>query len=89
MHTLHNSSALELEAKRVGIRTIVDKTAAGDQLLREIEAILGTKSASAVTEVLNGKAQTAGQSAPSGSAPGKACDAPGCGDLSNSQSEPN
>jgi DNA-binding NarL/FixJ family response regulator len=89
MHTLHNSSALELEAKKVGIRTIVDKTAAGDQLLREIEAILNTRPASTVTEVLNGKAQTAGQRAPSGSASGKACDAPGCGDLGNSQAKSN
>jgi DNA-binding NarL/FixJ family response regulator len=40
MHTLHYSSELELEAKKVGVRRVVAKAQAGEELLNAIEALL-------------------------------------------------
>jgi DNA-binding NarL/FixJ family response regulator len=40
MHTMHNFAGLDLEAKKVGIRKVISKTAAGDALLVAIEEVL-------------------------------------------------
>ena len=40
MHTMHNFTGLDLEAKKVGIRKVISKTAAGDALLVAIEEVL-------------------------------------------------
>jgi DNA-binding NarL/FixJ family response regulator len=40
MHTMHNFAGLDLEAKKVGIRKVISKTAAGDALLVAIEDVL-------------------------------------------------
>ena len=37
MHTMHNFAGLDIEAKKVGIRKVISKTAAGDALLVAIE----------------------------------------------------
>jgi DNA-binding NarL/FixJ family response regulator len=44
MHTLHHSSELELEAKKVGVRRVVAKAQAGEELLNAIEALLNEAS---------------------------------------------
>src|ERR1700724_1717734 len=44
MHTLHHSSELELEAKKVGVRRVVAKAQAGEELLNAIEALLNAAS---------------------------------------------
>lgn len=40
MHTMHNFAGLDLEAKKVGIRKVISKTASGDALLVAIEEAL-------------------------------------------------
>ena len=45
MHTMHNSSELELEAKKAGIRKVVNKTGSGDELFAAIEELLAGSSA--------------------------------------------
>ena len=45
MHTMHNSSELELEAKKAGIRKVVNKTGSGDELFAAIEELLASSSA--------------------------------------------
>jgi DNA-binding NarL/FixJ family response regulator len=40
MHTLHYSPELELAAKKVGVRRVVAKAQAGEELLNAIEALL-------------------------------------------------
>jgi len=40
MHTMHNFAGLDLEAKKVGIRKVISKTASGDALLVAIEEVL-------------------------------------------------
>jgi len=37
MHTMHNFASLDIEAKKVGIRKVISKTATGDALLVAIE----------------------------------------------------
>jgi DNA-binding NarL/FixJ family response regulator len=37
MHTMHNFAGLDIEAKKVGIRKVISKTATGDALLVAIE----------------------------------------------------
>ena len=45
MHTMHNSSELELEAKKAGIRKVVNKTGSGDELFAAIEELLASSAA--------------------------------------------
>jgi DNA-binding NarL/FixJ family response regulator len=40
MHTMHNFAGLDIEAKKVGIRKVISKTARGDALLVAIEEAL-------------------------------------------------
>jgi DNA-binding NarL/FixJ family response regulator len=51
MHTMHNSSELELEAKKAGIRKVVNKTGSGDELFAAIEELLATSSAPTSEEI--------------------------------------
>jgi DNA-binding NarL/FixJ family response regulator len=49
MHTLHSSPPLALEAKKAGVRSLVAKTEAGNELLSAIEAALAERSATPTT----------------------------------------
>lgn len=47
LYTMHNFSGLDLEAKKVGIRMVISKTAPADTLLQAIEDILKSATPSA------------------------------------------
>ena len=62
MHTMHNSSELELEAKKAGVRKVVNKTGSGDELFAAIEQLLAagaTPLAETVGAAANGVAASA------------------------------
>jgi len=61
MHTMHNSSELELEAKKAGVRRVVNKTGREDELFAAIEELLAgrSQSSSEATHPTNSKAACA------------------------------
>jgi DNA-binding NarL/FixJ family response regulator len=62
MHTMHNSSELELEAKKAGVRKVVNKTGSGDELFAAIEQLLAG-GATPLTESVDVPAKGAATSA--------------------------
>lgn len=66
MHTMHNSSELELEAKKAGVRKVVNKTGSGDELFAAIEELLagGSESLRETAGATNGAASSADAAMP-------------------------
>ena len=67
MHTMHNSSELELEAKKAGVRRVVNKTGSGDELFSAIEELLATGPSTIADRVASANANVASGSAENGS----------------------
>jgi DNA-binding NarL/FixJ family response regulator len=72
MHTLHYSSALELEAKKVGVKRVVAKTGSGDELVSAMGALL-SEGANPVAAVVSApEVEMTIVDAPAAKAPGDA-----------------
>jgi DNA-binding NarL/FixJ family response regulator len=67
MHTLHYSAALELEAKKAGVRRVVAKAERGDELFNAIGALLNETAKSAPQALLSAIIDLPGSAVPSGS----------------------
>jgi DNA-binding NarL/FixJ family response regulator len=72
MHTLHYSAALELEAKKVGVRRVVAKTGSGDELVSAMGALLSDSANPTVNVVSAPKAGMPIVDVPARKAPGDA-----------------
>jgi DNA-binding NarL/FixJ family response regulator len=57
MYTMHSFKGLDLEAKKVGIRKVISKTASGDALLSAVEEELKSTAPQTVADLHHGAAQ--------------------------------